>query len=84
VFEAVGGFDTAYDPTCFEDTDLSLLIRDNGYELAYCPSLLIRHMAHQTTEADGKDWHFDLLEKNGKYFFEKWNVRNKKLLEYYY
>ena len=84
VFEAVGGFDTAYDPTCFEDTDLSLLIRDNGYELAYCPSLLIRHMAHQTTEADGKDWHFDLLEKNGKYFFKKWNVRNKKLLEYYY
>ena len=82
IFKAVDGFDESYDPTCFEDTDLSLKIRDYGYELAYCPYMSVMHLPHQTTQS-GSAAHTQLMEKNGKYFWNKWTEKNRKLLEYY-
>jgi len=82
LFEAIGGLDEFYDPTCFEDTDLSLKIRDYGFELAYCPYMAIMHLPHQTTQS-GSARHTQLMERNGKYFWDKWMERNPKLLEYY-
>lgn len=82
LFEDIGGFDTYYDPTCYEDTDLSLKIRDFGLEIAYCPYMSIMHLPHQTTKS-GSPYHTELMNKNGNYFYEKWKKRNPELLEYY-
>ena len=83
LFEKINGFDEFYDPTCFEDTDLSLKIRNYGYELAYCPYIAVMHLPHQTTKS-GSEFHTKLMERNGNYFLDKWTKQNKKLLEYYY
>lgn len=82
LFEEVGGFDEFYDPTCFEDTDLSLKIRDAGYELAYCPYIGVMHLPHQTTQS-GSRQHAKLMQRNGAYFERKWKKRRPELLEYY-
>lgn len=82
LFEEIGGFDEAYDPTCFEDTDLSLSIRHAGYELAYCPNIPIMHLPHQTTNS-GSAAHKALMARNGKYFETKWKRLHSELLEYY-
>lgn len=82
LFQEIGGFDEFYDPTCFEDTDLSLSIRHAGYELAYCPNMPIMHLPHQTTSA-GSPAHAALMKKNGQYFQEKWMRLQPDLLEYY-
>jgi len=82
LFKAIGGFDTYYDPTCYEDTDISLKIRDYGLELAYCPYMSIMHLPHQTTKS-GSPKHTALMNRNGTYFYEKWKQKNPKLLEYY-
>lgn len=82
LFDQVGGFDEYYDPTCFEDTDLSLKIRHAGYELAYCPYMSIMHLPHQTTHA-GSLKHTKLMERNGKYFKDKWEKLHPRLLKYY-
>ena len=83
LFEKIGGFDEFYDPTCFEDTDISLKIREYGYELAYCPYMALMHLPHQTTQS-GSERHTKLMERNGKYFWDKWVEKNEKLLEYYH
>lgn len=83
--EALSGskpFDEVYDPTCYEDTDLSLQIREQGFELAYCPYMNLHHLPHQTTQS-GSDSHQSLMERNGSYFERKWRERNPKLLEYF-
>lgn len=82
LFDAIGGFDEFYDPTCFEDTDLSLKIRHAGYELAYCPYMAIMHLPHQTTNS-GNETHKKLMARNGTYFIDKWKTLDPKLLEYY-
>lgn len=82
LFDSVEGFDEYYDPTCFEDTDISLKIRYYGLELAYCPYMAIMHLPHQTTQS-GSARHTQLMKKNGEYFWNKWKERNPKLLEYY-
>ena len=82
LFEKIGGFDESYDPTCFEDTDISLKIRDAGYELAYCPYMAIMHLPHQTTDSGSKG-HLKQITKNSELFLTKWQKQNPKLLEYH-
>ena len=82
LFEKIGGFDEHYDPTCFEDTDLSLKIRHAGYELAYCPYIGLMHLPHQTTQS-GSGAHQKLMEEHGAYFMKKWQEIEPTLLEYY-
>ena len=83
LFNIIDGFDEFYDPTCFEDTDISLKIRNYGFELAYCPYMGIMHLPHQTTQS-GSAGHTKLMERNGSYFEEKWRSIQPELLEYYY
>ena len=83
LFEKIEGFDEFYDPTCFEDTDLSLKIRHAGYELVYCPHTAIMHLPHQTTHS-GSSAHVKLLKRNGDYFMDKWRNLDPKLLEYHH
>lgn len=83
IFKAIGGFDEFYDPTCFEDTDLTLKIRNYGCEVAYTPYMLIRHLPHQTTKS-GSAWHTRLMERNEQYCKEKWEKIDAGLFHYYY
>lgn len=73
VLARTAGFDEFYDPTCFEDTDISFQIKDLGYELAYCPHLAIDHRPHATTGALGE--YSDLYKRNEAYFLDKWRHR---------
>lgn len=81
--DATRYFDENYDPTCYEDTDLSLQVRDLGYELAYSPYINLMHLPHQTTQA-GSVAHLQLMQRNRAYFIAKWQARNPDLLERYY
>lgn len=81
-FDKVGGFDLYYDPTCYEDTDFSLKIRDLGKEIYYCPYLGVFHLPHQTTKSGSKE-HMELTRKKQEYFTDKWNRKNPKLLMKY-
>ena len=80
-FGEVGGFDTNYDPTGYEDTDLALKIRNLGKEIYYCRYLGVIHLPHQTT-SDIFSEHEKLLNQNREYFIEKWKKQNPKLLKY--
>ena len=81
ILEEVGGFDEKYDPTCYEDTDISLKIRNSGRELYYCPYLGVGHKPHQTTKSGSKE-HEKLIKEKGDYFVSKWKRINSKLLKY--
>ena len=81
LFDGFGGFDEAYDPTCYEDTDLSLKVRHAGRELYYCPHLGVVHLPHQTTKT-GSDAHTKLIYEKQRYFTEKWKALNPALLNY--
>jgi len=73
VFEATGGFDIAYDPTSFEDTDLSFAIKRLGFKIAYRDLTCIRHEAHQTTISSKNSPEYQkLYSRNSKYLLKKW------------
>jgi len=75
-FDGIGGFDEAYDPTCFEDTDLAFALLDKGWRLAYRNFQGVRHQPHQTTQAGGQsDTYKALFKRNSDYFRNKWKHR---------
>lgn len=80
-FKNIEGFDVAYDPTCYEDTDISLKMRNYGKQLYYCPYLGVIHLPHQTTNA-GSEEHKNLANQKRDYFTNKWKKINPKLLKY--
>jgi O-antigen biosynthesis protein len=81
LFDKIKGFDLYYDPTCYEDTDLSLSVRNAGYEIYYCPFLGVMHLPHQTTNA-GSPEHRKLTNQKQEYFTKKWKKQNPDLLKY--
>lgn len=81
LFDNVDGFDLYYDPTCYEDTDLSLKIRNAGYEIAYTTYLGVGHLPHQTTKSGTKE-HEKLIKNKGDYFISKWKKINPELLKF--
>lgn len=81
LFNKIDGFDLYYDPTCYEDTDLALKVRDAGKEIAFSTYLGVGHLPHQTTNS-GSDKHSKLLKEKGDYFVKKWSEKNPKLLDY--
>ena len=83
LFKEIGGFDEFYDPTCFEDTDLALNILYNGYSLAYCTYMSIKHLPHQTTKS-GSPEHFKLMNRNSKYMEQKWKDLDDSLFRCYF
>lgn len=83
VFEATGGFDVAYDPTCFEDTDLSFAVKKLGFEIAYRDLTSIQHEAHQTTVASEDTLEYQkLYSRNLNYFLEKWKDYRHFFIKY--
>lgn len=80
ILEEVGFFDEIYDPTCYEDTDLSFAIRNKGYELAYSPYLGVYHIPHQTTK-NGEIDHNKMLDEHERIFMDKWRRINPDLFK---
>lgn len=78
-FDEIGGFDLNYDPTCYEDTDLSLNARHHGGEIYYCKYLGVGHLPHQTTKS-GTKAHDELIHKKGEYFIKKWVAIDRTLI----
>lgn len=73
LFDHLDGFDTFYDPTCFEDTDLCFQIKQAGYKVVLRDLTGIRHQPHQTTGANaGSERYRKLFERNANYFRRKW------------
>ena len=81
LFDQIEGFDLYYDPTCYEDTDLSLKIRNVGKELAYTTYLGVGHLPHQTTKSGTKE-HDNLIKSKGDYFISKWKKINPEFLKF--
>ena len=81
LFDKIEGFDLHYDPKCYEDTDLSLKVRNEGLEIAYTTYLGVGHLPHQTTKSGSKE-HDNLIKSKGDYFVSKWKKINPKLLKY--
>ncbi len=79
LFNKIGEFDLNYDPTCYEDTDLSLKVRNIGKEIYYSKYLGVGHLPHQTTKS-GTSAHDKLIREKGEYFLEKWSKINKNLI----
>ena len=73
LFDEIGGLDTAYDPTIFEDTDLSMRVLNAGYRIAYRDFAGIMHQPHQTTQADlNSSVYRNLFDRNSTYFKKTW------------
>jgi GT2 family glycosyltransferase len=68
VFEAVGGFDTAY-INCYEDIDLCLRIGALGYEIHYCPDSVLIHFE---SVSDGR---LKFVTHSGEIFQQRWGDR---------
>ena len=79
LFNKVEGFDVNYDPTCYEDTDLSLKIRHAGLGVYYSCHLGVGHLPHQTTKS-GTEAHDKLIRAKGEYFLDKWSRIDKSLI----
>ena len=73
VFDATDGFDTFYDPTCFEDTDLSFQFKKLDLKVCFRDLTGIRHQPHQTTGANTQSASYtELFTRNAEYFKTKW------------
>lgn len=73
LFDGLAGFDTFYDPTCFEDTDICFQVKKAGYSVAFRDLAGVRHQPHQTTGAsEGSERYRRLFERNAAYFRDKW------------
>lgn len=82
-FDAIEGFDTFYDPTCFEDTDLCFQIKALGMSIAFRDLSGVRHQPHQTTGADtGSEKYSALFLRNAAYFKEKWKAFPQFFVDY--
>ena len=68
-WEAVGGFDERYFPAYYEDVDLCMRLRDNGFRVVYEPSARLVHLESQSTADEFKVF---LLERHRRLFAEHW------------
>lgn len=83
LFDQIDGFDTFYDPTCFEDTDLCFQIKRAGYSVVLRDLAGIRHQPHQTTGASaGSDRYMKLFQRNSEYFRKKWSGHPDFFVDY--
>jgi GT2 family glycosyltransferase/glycosyltransferase involved in cell wall biosynthesis len=75
-FESVLGFDLAWDPAYYEDTDLCLKISSRGRKIYYCPSSKVVHFESVTTSDSSHALGLDnLKEVNRQKFVLRWGDR---------
>ncbi|MCQ8279202.1 glycosyltransferase [Acetobacteraceae bacterium KSS8] len=64
----LGGFDTAYAPAYYEETDLCVRLHKAGYRVLYDPNVVIEHLEYGTSGALQSE---ELIARNHKIFVEK-------------
>lgn len=75
IFQRLGGFDSRFTTGYYEDTDLCLAFRENGFRVIYQPKSQIIHYEGKTF-SKRKNLHQQLLENKDK-FIKKWNYKLK-------
>ena len=71
-FEAVGGFDDAYNPVEFEDFDLCYKIKAAGGRCYYVPEVEMYHFESVTTQGTAALPNTYLIIRNGLLFKTRW------------
>lgn len=69
VWKKMGGYDTAFLPVYYEDTDIQMKMISAGYDLVAYPYAECIHYGGATEKWDGKD---PLLAKNRRLFASRW------------
>lgn len=72
VINELNGLDEEYTPGYIEDNDLSLLMIQLGYQLMLCHDVFIHHYLGTCFRKDLTKF-YPILEKNRKYFEQKWH-----------
>lgn len=69
LLQDLGGFDVAFAPAYFEDTDLCMRFRKAGYRVVYDPNVVVHHYEYGSARHPRAS--ITLMLRNHKIFFEK-------------
>lgn len=72
LFEKIGRFDMRYAPAYYEDTDLCMSVRAEGYKVIYQPASKIIHYEGVTSGTNTSSGYKRFQEINRHKFFAKW------------
>lgn len=72
VLQETGGFDEAFNPVQFEDTDLCYKARSKGHRIAYEPSIEMYHFESTTTTGTPGVHNTALVIRHGLLFKQRW------------
>lgn len=72
VLEQAGGFDEAFNPVQFEDTDLCYRIREKGYRILFEPAVEMYHYESSTTAGTAALPNTALVVRHGLLFKQRW------------
>lgn len=75
-WDAAGGLDERYFPAYYEDVDLCLALREQGYRVAYEPRARLKHLESQSTTSGFRNF---LLTRNRAQLVAKWSDRLQDL-----
>ncbi len=70
-WNATGGFDERYYPAYYEDVDLCMAMRKNGFRVVYEPRARLHHLESQSTTTRYRNF---LLDRNRRQFVAKWKT----------
>ena len=70
LFSEVGGFDTAYEPAYYEDTDLCFKLRERGLKIIFNPKAKFFHNEHTSSSFEMAK---EMMDKNREIFCQKWH-----------
>ncbi|MGZ8363475.1 MAG: glycosyltransferase family 2 protein [Caulobacteraceae bacterium] len=74
VWEQLGGFDPAYAPAYFEDTDYAMKVRASGRRVVYAPQAVVYHYEGATSGTDKSEGAKRFQEINRPKFKQKWRA----------
>ncbi|MBO5057616.1 MAG: glycosyltransferase [Lachnospiraceae bacterium] len=72
LWQQLGGFDTAFVPAYYEDTDLAFQVRKAGYRVVYQPLSVVVHFEGISNGTDTAEGLKAYQVANQKKFFQKW------------